>query len=67
MACGFGMTGLSLEEQIYAELVIVQKSSSVYLSEAMVGTRFPALLGAGVSCLEESPKALESLSPTKAR
>ena len=28
----YGTTGLSLEEQIYAELVIVQRSSSIYLT-----------------------------------
>ena len=34
MTCRFRTTGLSLEEQIHAELVIVQRSSSVYLTEA---------------------------------
>ena len=62
-ACGFGMTGLSLEEQVHAELVIARKFSSLYLTEAVVGTRFPALLNAGVRCLEESPRASESLCP----
>ena len=36
-ACGAGRfetTGLNLEEQIHAELAIVQRSSSVYLTEA---------------------------------
>ena len=32
---------------------------------AAVGTRFPALLNAGVPCLEESPRASESLCPNK--
>ena len=41
----FKMTGLNLEEQIHAKLVIVQRSSSVYLTEAVVGTRFHASLG----------------------
>ena len=66
MTCGFGTTGLSLEEQIYAELVIVQRSSLVYLSEAAMGTRFPILLGAGVLYLEESPKVSELLFPPEA-
>ena len=66
MAYGFGTTGMSLEEQIYVELVVVQRSSSVYLSEAMVGTRFPTLLDAEVFCLEESPKASEWLFLTEA-
>ena len=45
LACGFGTTSLSLEEQIHAELIIIQRSSLVYLTEATVGTRFHALLG----------------------
>ena len=45
MACRFGTTGLSLEDQIHAKLVIVRRSCSVYLMEAAVGTRFYALLG----------------------
>ena len=56
LACEFGMTSLSLEKQIHAELVIIQKSSLVYLAEARAGTEVsetgaskrPALLGAGV-------------------
>ena len=43
--------------------VIVQKSSSVYLAEAMVGTGLPVLLIPGVSCSKESLKASESLCP----
>ena len=65
MACGFGTTDLSLEEQIHAELVIVRRSSSVYLTEAAVGTRFPASLGAGVLCSEESPRASGLLYPVE--
>ena len=45
-ACGasrFEMIGLNLEEQIHAELVIVRKSSSEYLTEAAMGNRFHAL------------------------
>ena len=64
-ACGFGMTGLSLEEQVHAELVITQKFSSVYLIEATMGTRVPALLNMGVRCLEESPRASELLCPNR--
>ena len=63
VACGFGTTGLSLEEQVHAELVIAQRFSLVYLTEAAVGARFPALLNAGVPCLEESLRASESLCP----
>ena len=40
--------------------------SSVRLAEAVMRARFPALLGAGVLCLEESPKASESLCPAEA-
>ena len=57
MACEFGTTDLSLEEQIHIELVIVRRSSSVYLTEATMGTKFPASLGARVLCLEESSRA----------
>ena len=39
------MTGLSLEKQIHAKLVIVQKSSLIYLTEAAMGIRFHSLLG----------------------
>ena len=45
LACSFGTTGLSLKERIYAELVIVQKSSLMYLAEALIATRFHASLG----------------------
>ena len=41
----FGRTGLSLEEKIRAELVIVRRSSSVYLTEVMMGTGPHASLG----------------------
>ena len=63
MACGFGMTGLSLKEQVHAEHVIARRFSSVYLTEAVVGTRFPALLNVGVLCLEKSSRASKSLCP----
>ena len=57
---------MSLEEQIHAELVIVRRSSSVYLTEAAVGTRFPASLGAGeVLYSKESSRASGLLYLTK--
>ena len=63
VVCGFGTTGLSLEEQVHAELVIAQRFSSVYLTEATVGARLPGLLNAGVFCLEEFLRASKSLCP----
>ena len=51
------MTGLSLEEQIYAELVIVRKFSLVYLIGTGIGTKIsrgPAELDERLSCLEPS-------------
>ena len=62
-ACGFGTTGLSLEEQVYPWLVTAQKFSLLYLTEAAIGTRFPALLNTRVPCLKESPRASELLCP----
>ena len=48
-------------------IVIIQKSSLVYLAEAMAGTRPHALLGAiGVPCLKSSNSS-QSLCPTEAR
>ena len=43
--------------------VIIQRSSLVYLAEAMVGTGLLALLVPGVSCSKKSPRAFESLCP----
>ena len=63
VACGFETTGLSLEEQVYAELAIARRFSSVYPTEAAVGARFPALLNTGVFCLEESLRASKLLCP----
>ena len=65
MASGFETTDLSLEEQIHAELVIVRRSSLVYLMKAAVWTRFPASLAAGVLCLEKSPRASGLLYPVE--
>ena len=45
LACKFVMTGLNLEERIHAKLVIVQRSSLLYLTEAAVKTRFNASFG----------------------
>ena len=43
MACDFRTTGLSLKEQIYTKLVIVKKSSSVYLAETgVLSWEFPS-------------------------
>ena len=51
----FGTTGLNLEERIHAELVVVRKFSSVYLTEAAVGTRFHISLGVR-SLIRKSPQ-----------
>ena len=48
-------------------IVIVRRSSSVYLAEAMAGIGPHALLGAiGVPCLKSSNSS-QSLCPTEAR
>ena len=64
MACGFGTTGFSLEERVYAELC---HCSLVHLTEAVVRTGPLVSLAGEVLHSEESPRASGSLCPTEAR
>ena len=62
MAYGFGTTGFSLEEQVYAKLC---HCSMVHLAEAVVRTESHILLAGEVFYLEEFPRASGLLCPTE--
>ena len=61
----FGTTGLSLEERIRAELVIIRRSSSVYLTEVMMGIGPHASLGVRPPYSKESLRLFVLLYPAE--